>query len=75
MPGSGAYVAHAKNGMCSVAMRISPWVFFSKKFWGTLFASPMVVEAREPAYFFFLAAFFVAFFAAFLVAIVFYSPF
>jgi hypothetical protein len=35
----------------------------------------LVVEAREPAYFFFLAAFFVAFFAAFFVAIVFYSPF
>jgi hypothetical protein len=36
---------------------------------------PPVVSAREPAYFFFLAAFFVAFFAAFFVAIVFYSPF
>jgi hypothetical protein len=49
--------------------------FFAQKFWGTLFASPLVVKAREPAYFFFLAAFFVAFFAAFFVAIVSILPF
>jgi hypothetical protein len=47
---------------------------FAQKFRGR-FSRPPVVLAREPAYFFFLAAFFVAFFAAFFVAIVFYSPF
>lgn len=46
-----------------------------KKVLGDALRVPRGHEAREPAYFFFFAAFFVAFFAAFFVAIVFYSPF